>query len=135
MWWKWPGLNKARQSPPQYEKEFASKLAEWGQMRKNLKEHPDLVFVYFARLYELTQSLEKSDPRVYRRQIRRIARLILWDRAILRAATSSVDLKSWFVTFVEPILKILEQSYHSDPDVDEAAKRYRYKLQQFQSAK
>jgi len=132
---KWPGKNKLRQSPPQYEKEFASKLAEWGQMRKNLKEHPDLIYAYFARLYELTRSLEKDSPFVYRRQIRRIARLILWDRAILWAATSSIDLKFWFVTFVEPLLKILEKSYHSDPDVDETAKRYRSKLRMFWSAK
>lgn len=131
-----PRIGK-KSPPPQYEKEFASKLAEWGQIRKNLKEHPDIVFVYFSRLYELTQLVEKGNPRVYRRQLRRIARFILWDRAIFRVATatSSVDLKSWFVAFVEPILAILEKSYSCDPDVDETSKRYRFMLRSFRSAK
>lgn len=121
--------------PVQYEEEFASKLAEWGQMRKKLKEHPFVVLIYFVQLYELAGSPEINNSRVYRRQLRRIARLILWDRAILSVATSSVDLKSWFVTFVEPILQILEQSYRFNPDVDETAKRYRSMLRSFRSGK
>lgn len=137
---KWPGREKSRH-PPQYEEMFALKLSQWSGMRKNLFQDHDLVYTYFGRLYELTHSLKESSPRLYRRQLRRIARLILWDRAILLAVGSSFDLKYWFAGFVEPILSLLEARYlfdnsknQTDPAYIKATRDYRERFRSFSQA-
>jgi hypothetical protein len=120
MWYPLTARHRTKVRPiPKLSEPFVECIAAWSKVRKMLGENPALVKPFLERLSDIANETGGAASRNGRIQLRRIARLILWDTAIrsvvrtkpeLPEAFQQPDLKRWLAEFAQNVLFELERT-------------------------